>query len=145
MKKQLLLVALLSTAGTSLTHAEMTTQERAERLNQYNTMEYQGHTPQWLDYSSEENKDKMNIVKKHISEKADLKKRNITELAKTKNVDAYLDNMLSGSIALHKKQMQDWKDLSKAWFDKKSAQGQKEAGELAEFEGVEETGEETEE
>jgi hypothetical protein len=143
MKKQLLSIAILSTAFVTLAHAQ-TTQELAKRVTDFKTMEL-AHKGKWFDLETDMHKAKMDLVKKHMMEQIDLAKRKIMELAKTKDVDAYLQSKLADMIALHKQQMQEWKTFMQTWFDKKQAQGEKEAGELAKFEGVEESAEESEE
>ena len=134
--KKLLLIALTTTSFVSLAQAA-TTEELAKRVTDFITME-QGHKSKWFDVENDMHKAKMDLVKKHMVEHTDLAKRKITELGKTKNVDAYLESKLAESIALHKKQMEEWKAFSNAWVEKKRAQGQKEMSELAEFEGSEE-------
>lgn len=141
--KKLLSIALLSASFVSLIPAK-TTQELAKMNNDFITMA-EDFKSKLFDLEGDMHKTKYDLMKKHKLEHAELVKAKKTELAKTKDVDAYLETGLADMIALHKKQMQDWKNFSQAWFDKKRVLGEKAANALATFEGVEETTEETEE
>ena len=142
MKKSLVLMALASGTLVSLTYGK-TTEELAKDVNELITFT-ENYGSKWSDLMGDMHKAKYDLEKKHKIERMNLAKNKITELGKTKDVDAYLSSKRADMLALHKKQLQEWQAFSKAWSDKKQAQGENESVELAAFEEVEETPEDQE-
>lgn len=131
MKK--LLVILLPLAVNLGAYAVMDTKALADKANAYITME-QGHMSKWFDNAEKSHAAKMELKKKHINEKMNVVKSNIAKLSKGVPADQYLQEELQEMIALHKKQMGEWKTFHKIQDEAMRSLGQKEEAELAAFE-----------
>lgn len=137
MKK--ILVALLSVGlvngafGLHTVAKPASVKSAAEKVVNYIAME-QKHSSAWIDYASAYTSAKMELKKKHLNEKMDVVKANVSKLGKGIAAEQYLQEQLNEMIALHKKQMEEWKTFQKTQEAKARELGQKEQSELASFE-----------
>ncbi len=131
MKKLLLVLAPFAfglNAG-----AATDTKSIADKVNKYITME-QGHHSKWYDYVKNFQSAKMDLKSKHENEKMNVVKSNIAKLGKGVPAEQYLQEQLQEMIALHKKQMGDWKTFHRTQDEKVRNLMEKEEAELAAYE-----------
>lgn len=117
------------------TETDKTDKALAERVVKYIGME-QKHASAWLDYAKNMQSAKMDLKKKHLNEKMDVVKANVAKLGKGVATQQYLQEQLNEMVALHKKQMEDWRAFRKTQNTKAQELGQKEESELAAFEAA---------
>ena len=115
--KKLLIAALFAVPfirnGTlAVTDAAVSKGITADTIVKYITME-QGHKSKWFDFEKGHTDAKMDLIKKQHSEKMDLAKTHITKLGKGAPTNQYFADKLPAMISLHKKQMDEWKALTK--------------------------------
>lgn len=133
----LLSVGLVNGAFGLLTMAPKPTSDKsiAEKVVKYIAME-QKHSSAWMDYAIGYDTAKKELKKKHLNQKMDVVKANVAKLGKGLAPEQYLQEQLNEMIALHKKQMEEWKTFQKTQEAKARELGQKEQSELASFEAA---------
>lgn len=81
----------------------------------------------WYDYEKALHADKYDILKKHLKEKMDLKKKLLTKLDKDEDIQSYLANSIEQMKELKKKQHLEWKALEDKWHEKAESQAEAQA------------------
>jgi|GEM_PF-3379272 len=125
--KNLLFITLLATSIVSTLSAVT-----AQDVEKYIKME-KSHKAKWFDFKRDHMSAEFDLLKKHHNEKADAKIQHIQEMAKNTDMNKMFADKLKGAIALHEKQMEEWRQFCKTWEEKARAQSEAEKAELAKF------------